>query len=233
MTSTPFPPPPRRIAADGGAPPLDVAKGAWGGAWTVVYGCVGLLFGVMNIVSQQLLLRLVRLGTAALGKQVIEEEDAAFPKRVASVIERAPEALGLDLAKWHWAAVGLAVASIVAGFAVLRRSEVGRRAAIACTAASAGLAVALTVTWGVFVMPRYAAWIEELREVTKEIERNSGGAGGDLSVFFSSSSAQQLVWQIGMQIVHVGLVWMLIVRLRGSETTTWCGASASSRDRSS
>lgn len=224
MTTSPFPPPPRSYAAAFAAPPADIAKGAWGGSWTVVYGCAGLFFGAMNVVSQRLLLQFVRLGVAALGKQVVEEEDAEFPKQVASVVERAPRALGLDLAAGHWVALGLGVASIVAGFAVLRRSETGRRAAIACVGASAALSVLLTAAWAVFVLPMYSVWVGEMKDVLETIEKSSGGKAADLSPLFATSSLQQLVWQIAVQAVHVGLVWMLIVRLRSAESRAWCGS---------
>lgn len=208
-------------------PPTDLAKGAWGGAWTVVYGSVSVVFGVMNVVSNHMLVTLADLGTAALQRMVVEEEDADAPRRLAALVDAAPDALGLGFARWHWLAAGLGIGAIVAGLAVLRRSETGRRAAVFLCAASAGLSLLLTAAWGVFVMPKYGAWVGELREILAEAERASGGrAGPDFSMMFSSSPVQQLVWQAGMQTIHAGIVWILVSRLRGAETRAWCSGAS-------
>jgi hypothetical protein len=215
MTSQAFLPPPPVAAR-----PVDEVKGAWGGAWLVVYGCVGVLKGLFTLGAIELLVRLAALGSMAVRTKGVEAADDT-PLRMAKVLDAAPDALGKPLAPWIWVGVGLSAAALVAGMGVLRRSDVARRAALALLVASVALAVAMVVAWGVQVLPKYEAWMGEFREFVREAERMSGNTSG-LADIMQTSGWQQLATEIAMQIVHLGIVALLVVRLAGASTRAWC-----------
>lgn len=203
---------------------MDAAKGAWGGAWTVVYGCFGAGLWLVNAVATDLFVRVAALGEAALRLQLAKNPDAAIEDALA-VLEGTKAAVVGPLGAWFWGGVGVGSACVVAGLGVLRRSEIARRAALGLLVLSFLHAVSVVVVSAIEVRPALEVWIGRFRELWEEVRSRDPNAP-DLSGAIQSLGAQQLATDIAFQLLHGAIVAMLVIRLAGAATRAWCDPQA-------
>lgn len=208
------PPPPTAGRA------VDATKGAWGGAWTVVYGCLGAALWFLSVAVIDLAVR----GTAALAAaarlQLTRNPDDTLTECI-EVLDGTGAALVGPLGPFYWAGAVLSVLAVAAGLGVLRRSEFARRAALVLLAASLLHAIGSVVLWAVYVLPAYRTWLESASRVWEELRRRDPEAP-DLSALFGTGVWQHLATEIAVQILHAAIVLLLVVRVAGAASKAWC-----------
>lgn len=200
-------------------------KGAWGGAWTVVYGCYVLASGTLGIAFAELLGRAARLLEVRLRVLATDPEQGETSREVAAFLADAPTALGGGLGYLHWADVGLALLVVLAGLGVLRRGEFARRAALALLAAEALLGIGFVVAWQVAVVPVQEAWLArgaELGEFLVQAAPNEAPPVDELFRLLQTLCRMSLMTSATTQILHLTVLALLAVRLAGPDTRAWC-----------
>jgi hypothetical protein len=185
-----------------------------------------LLKAVVGLAVTDIFLRAARLGSVVLRTEAPHEEAVDAPRRAAELLDRAPEALGAGQRPWNWATAALAALVVVSGMGVLRRSETMRRAAIGLVGVAAALSVGLTIHSALTVIPVYAAWVADLRDLVQDFERQGVDLGPGLAALLRTDRSRVLAWEGALQSVHLTCVGLLLLRLAGRSTRRWCSVAA-------
>jgi hypothetical protein len=207
-------------------------KGAWGGAWLVVYGCAVLLKATLQVALIEVVVHGARCGDLALRVAAQQQDDGETLQSLGALVAELPAACGSSLRALFWADVGLSLAAVLIGLGVLRRSEIARHAALVLLGVEALFSIGVTVAWALLVLPLHDAWMARLADFVDLVHRAGGGGQPPivgLLEFLHRNGLYSLASDMVGHIVHLTLLALLAVRLSGRDTRAWCVA----RDASS
>ena len=213
-------------ASAAAAPPLPLWKGAWGGAWVVVYGCLALLARFTALAVLEFEIRILRLAGDACRVGAAKNDDADLARRVADFFGRGPAAFGGSERLLTGVAILVALLVIGAGIGVLRRSEFARRAAILLVALSLAGAVAIAIHSVVTVLPLAETWSADGREILNLVERTVPDDAREPLGFLRALldvTAVQIGVKGALVLVHALIAIPILIRLCGAPARAWCG----------
>lgn len=203
-----------------------VWKGAWGGAWLVVYGCVTLLARLFALASLEAAVRVLPLAADGMRVGAAKAGGDATARQLAALLARGPEALGASQRPWLLAATGVSVLTITLGVLVLRRSASARVVAILAVAGSFLLSAGVALREWFRVLPQTESWAAEFRTHVETAQRVAPEETQWFLDLVHESLQVDRGWHalsaLTVLALHLALALPVTLRLAGGATRAWC-----------